>query len=44
MKNNKVPGIDGLSKEFYVTFWDLIGDHLLEVFNEMREKYEDGGD
>lgn len=38
MKNNKVPGIDGLTKEFYITFWDLIGDHLLEVFNEMCEK------
>lgn len=37
MKNNKVPGIDGLTKEFYITFWDLIGDHLLEVFEEMCE-------
>lgn len=37
MKNNKVPGIDGLTKEFSITFWDLIGDHLLEVFEEMCE-------
>lgn len=32
MKDNKVPGVDGLSKEFYIVFWDLIGCHLLEVF------------
>lgn len=34
MKNNKSPGLDGLSKEFYITFWDLISDDLLEVVNE----------
>lgn len=32
MKDNKVPGVDGLSKEFYIVFWDIIGCHLLEVF------------
>lgn len=32
MKDNKVPGVDGLSKEFYIVFGDLIGCHLLEVF------------
>lgn len=35
MKDNKVPGIDGLTKEFYISFWDLIGHHLLEIYNEM---------
>ena len=31
---NKVPGNDGLSIEFYKTFWDLIGDLLVASFNE----------
>lgn len=35
MKNNRVPGIDGLTKEFYMTFCGLIGGHLLEVFKGM---------
>ncbi len=34
MKNNKSPGLDGLPIEFYKTFWDLISDFLLEVYNE----------
>ena len=32
MHNGKSPGSDGLPKEFYVTFWDLLGPDLLEVF------------
>lgn len=35
MKANRVPGKDGLTKEFYVTFWDVIGHHLLDVFKEI---------
>ena len=34
MKNNKSPGLDGLSIEFYKTFWHLLGPILLEVYNE----------
>ncbi|KAI8478581.1 hypothetical protein Bbelb_436790 [Branchiostoma belcheri] len=34
MANNKTPGSDGLPKEFYYKFWDLVGPDILEVFNE----------
>ena len=34
---NKVPG-NGLSIEFYTTFWDLIGDPLVASFNESFAK------
>ena len=30
---NKAPGPDGLSVEFYLTFWDLLGPQLLDVLN-----------
>jgi len=33
-KDNKVPGIDGLPSEFYKTFWHLLGDSLVDSFNE----------
>ena len=39
MKVNKAPGLDGLSIEFYTKFWPLIGDLMVEVFNE---SYKDG--
>ncbi len=32
LKNGKVPGIDGLTKEFYSVFWEDIGPQLLELF------------
>ena len=30
-ENNKTPGCDGLTKEFYVTFWNIIGPKLLQT-------------
>uniref|UniRef100_A0A3B3XUJ8 Reverse transcriptase domain-containing protein n=1 Tax=Poecilia mexicana TaxID=48701 RepID=A0A3B3XUJ8_9TELE len=34
MQNNKTPGRDGLPKEFYACFWDIIKEPLLQVYNE----------
>ncbi len=34
MKKNKSPGLDGIPLEFYQTFWDIINDILLDVYNE----------
>ena len=31
-ENNKSPGLDGLSYEFYKIIWNFIQDDLLEVF------------
>ena len=33
LANNKSPGSDGLSKEFYAKFWNIVGADLVEVFN-----------
>lgn len=38
MKNRKVPGIDRLRREIYMTFWDLLRSHLGEIINEMKLK------
>ena len=38
MKANKSPGLDGLSIDFYRTFWPEIGDLMVESFNEAFEK------
>ena len=35
MENNKSPGPDGLSKEFYVTFFDIMSDFLLDMYNNI---------
>ena len=32
MANNKSPGQDGITIEFYKTHWNLIGDDLCDVF------------
>lgn len=34
LQTGKSPGSDGLSTEFYVCFWNDLGDSLLSVFNE----------
>ena len=34
MKKNKSPGLDGISVEFYQKFWPLIGNLMLDVFND----------
>ena len=40
MKNNRAPGSDGLTKEFYHTFWSIISLDLLEVYQTSFEKSE----
>ena len=37
MQNNKTPGIDGIPKEFYEVFWDIIKGKFLLVVNKIRE-------
>ncbi len=34
MKQNKSPGLDGITTEFYQTFWPLIGKLVVDSFNE----------
>jgi exonuclease III len=36
-ENNKSPGNDGLTKEFYVTFWNKISKPLLDSYNYSLE-------
>ena len=38
LAKNKTPGSDGLPKEFYVKFWDLLAPILLDLFNFSFEK------
>ena len=33
-KKNKSPGLDGLTAEFYLEFWELVKEKLLQVYNE----------
>ena len=35
MAENKSPGLDGLPKEFYETFWETIEDHITELYNHI---------
>ena len=36
MKNYKPPGMDGLTEEFYTTFFENLHDTLREVYVELR--------
>jgi len=38
MKRNKSPGLDGISIEFYEKFWPLLGELLVDVFNDSFKK------
>ena len=33
MSNGKTPGSDGLPKEFFITFWDILKDDFVEMAN-----------
>ena len=36
-ENNKSPGNDGLTKEFYCTFWDDIKDTIMKSLKESKQ-------
>ena len=36
-QNDKSPGTDGLTYEFYKAFWHLLGNNLVQVFNNSFE-------
>ena len=36
MKSEKSPGNDGLTKEFYHHFFDLLKDELCELYNNIK--------
>ena len=38
MKINKSPGLDGICVEFYQTFWPILGNFLVDVFNSSYRK------
>ena len=40
MQNNKSPGNDGLTKEFYEMFWNEIKNPFMNSIMEAREKKE----
>ena len=37
MKTNKSPGLDGMTTEFYWTFWSLLSQDFFDVVTEMYE-------
>ena len=37
-QNNKSPGCDGLTKEFYQCFWKELGPMLLETLNYCKQR------
>ena len=39
-QNDKSPGIDGFTEEFYKFFYDLLENDLLACLNEVYEKHE----
>ncbi|KAJ8335388.1 hypothetical protein SKAU_G00387300 [Synaphobranchus kaupii] len=40
LKNGKAPRRDGIPKEVYSTFWDIMSDDLVELFNEIGRRGE----
>ena len=38
MQNDKSPGNDGLTKEFYVTFWKELKEIFVDSVSEAKEK------
>ncbi|KAJ8399007.1 hypothetical protein AAFF_G00416740 [Aldrovandia affinis] len=38
LRDCRAPGHDGLPKEFYATFWHLLGPDLLEVYKALLER------
>ena len=40
MKGNKSPGNDGITKEFYQHFWEILGNFLVATLNYTFEKGE----
>ena len=37
LQNDKTPGMDGLTKEFMIQFWDLLHTWVLEMVNHAWE-------
>ena len=37
IKKNKSPGLDGITTEFYQEFWPLIGNLLVDVYNQSHD-------
>ncbi|KAJ8352435.1 hypothetical protein SKAU_G00239110 [Synaphobranchus kaupii] len=35
LQNGKTPGRDGIPKELYAAFWEIMGEDLVEVLNEV---------
>ncbi|CAC5405319.1 unnamed protein product [Mytilus coruscus] len=35
LKINKSPGVDGIGKSFYTKFWNIIGEDLIEILNNV---------
>ena len=40
MKNDKSPGNDGLTKEFYTSFWDNIKATFISSLKQAKERKE----
>ena len=39
-QKNKTPGNDGLTVEFYLVFWPIVGKHLIDCFNYAHDHGE----